>query len=538
MYHEYQTIPHESDECLTRGICPVNPTLSFLQEVLLLYVKELAFYILKLKDFGVTNEAIKNTIMYVIFNVITNAEYNQEQFQEIISKLDEDIEQSKTLYENFCEKHQEGVQFVKPYFKRGKKFNITDAIKKGEKYFLKKTSSFTPTQKDLFDIMLFLVKSIGLKIIEAQRLDKEHDEAYYTIISILNVMNLNIGEFSEQQAKEEIERAVEFYYRVVKQVFASQIELYGELEPVDVSFSTEIGKAILVSGSDFKKLELVLKATENTGVGVYTHGLEMLMAHAFPRFRSYPNLKGHFGAGLDTSLIDFATFPGAILMTRASTQRVEYLYRGRLYTLDPIAPQGVVKIKDMDFEPLIKSALDSKGFVSAQHKPPIKVGFSEKEVMKKIDEILEKVVKKEIKHLYIVGLLNYPTFNRQYFDNFFELIPEDCYSIALCCHESSENIFHLDAFYDYSLIYQIINELDGKIDLSSLNMSVFLTKCDKHTISNLLYLKNIGIKNVYTCKCPPSLINPTLIETLKDKFGIREISDPASDIKQTLESND
>lgn len=537
MFHEYQTIPQENDECLTRGICPVNPTLSFLQEVLLLYIKELSFYLLKLKDFGVTNDTIKNTITYVIFNIITNAEYNQEQFQETISKLDEEIEQSKALYENFCEKNQEGAQFVKTYFKRGKKFSMTDAIKKGEKYFLKKTGNFTPIQKDLFDIMLFLVKSIGLKIVEAQRLGSEYDDAYYATLTILNAMNLNINEFSEEKAKEEIKKTIEIYYDIVGQVFNSQKEIYGELSQTEVSFSTEIGKSVLVSGSDFKKLEMVLKATENTQINVYTHGLEMLMAHAFPKLRSHPNLKGHFGAGLDTSLIDFASFPGAILMTKASTQKVEYLYRGRLYTLDHIAPPGVVKIKDMNFEPLIKSALDSKGFVFAQQKPPIKVGFSEKDVMKKIDEIFDKLTNNEIKHLYIVGLLNYPTFNKQYFDTLFELIPKDCYSIALCCHHGAENIYHLDAFYDYSLIYQILKELKERVKLNEANISVFLTKCDKHTISNLLYLKNIGIKNVYTCKCPPNLINPTLINTLKEHFGIMEITDPVADIRQTLNGN-
>jgi len=522
----------ECDECLTRGICSVNSTLTSLQEVILLHLKELAFYILKLKDFGITNESLKETIVEVLFNLVTGVEYNQEQFHKLILNLHNSIAQSKMLYEKACLEKNVDIEAVKIYFKYSKNFDLTEAIRKGEKYFLKKSSSFTGTQKDLFDIMLFLVKSVSIKMVEAQKLDEYFDEAYYETLSMLNEMNLN--KFSQENAIKEIEKYTQTYYDIISKVFSAQNKLYGEVESVDVSFSTTPGKAILVSGSDYKKLENILKAVENTEIGVYTHGLEMLMAHSFPKLRSHPNLKGHYGAGMESSMIDFASFPGPILMTKGTLQKIEYLYRGRLFTLDPIAPMGVIKISENNFEPLIKSAHDAQGFNRITKKSSMKVGFLKERIRDKVNEIMDKVLIGEIKHLYIVGLLNLPNTNKEYFEKFFELMPKDCYAISMCCPAHCENVFHLDSFSDYSLIYKIMEMIKDKKPLSELKISVFLTKCDKHTISNLLYLKLSGIKNVYMSKCPPSLVNPALMETMQQLFEIKEISDPKKDIEDTL----
>lgn len=524
--------PHECENCMSKGTYSVNPTLTSLQEIILLHLKELSFYLLKLKDFGVTNNTITDSIIETFLCIVTNAEYNQEQFKEIILKLDKYIQESKYLYNDFCQKNNVEAESVKIYFKHGKDFNLTDAIRKGEKYFLKKSSTLTTKQKDIFEIMLFLLKSICIKLLELKRLGKEQGEGYYALLSMLNTMNFL--DFSEERARDEIKKFIRIYYETVRNVFYAQIELYGELTENEVSFSSEPGKAILVSGSDFKKLELVLKAAENTDISVYTHGVEMLMAHAFPKLYSHPNLKGHFGKGISTSLIDFTEFPGPILMTKATLERAEYLYRGRLFTTDPIPPPGVIKIKDDDYEPLIKSALNSEGFAVGMQKPSMHVGFLENELDKKLDEISEKVKSKEIKHLYIVGLTSHPDSCMKYFDRFFEILPDDCLALSLCCNKHEKNIFHLDSFYDPTFLYKTLKRLKQELPLEEINMTVFVTKCDKHIIASLIYLKEIGIKHVYTTKCPTSMVNPALMETLEEMFDIKEISDPQTDLRETL----
>ncbi len=525
--------PNKCEECLPRGSHSINPVLSSLNEIIIIYLKELSFYILKLKDFGITNDAIKEVFIYALTNIVTDAEYNQEQFDDIISKLYDYILYTKNLYEKNCLERNLEIKYVKSYFKYSKTIDLTKAIKKGEKYFLKRNSFLTPRQENLYEIVLFLGKSLTIKILELQSLGKDHDNAFYAILLLLNIIKPS-KVFPEEEVKQKISEIIKIYYDIVRTVFYRQVELFGEIRPAEVSFSSVPGKAILVSGSDYKILEFVLEAVKNKDINVYTHGTEMLMARSFPKFQDNPNLKGHFGSNIESCLLDFATFPGSILISKRSLQKIEYLYRGRLFTLDPIPPQGVIKIKNHDFEPLIKSALEAKGFKKATKKPSIKVGFDEKELNKKIDYVLSKMFKKEIKHLYIIGIINYPNAHKQYFEKFFELLPKDCFAFSIDYNKNENNIFHLDSFYDYTVLYKILKRIKEKTSLDKIKISIFVTRCDKHIISNLINLKDFGIKNLYICKCPSNLVNPALIETLKETFEIKEFSDPQKDIQETL----
>lgn len=533
MYNEFRTMYTENDECLTKGICAVNPTLSSLHEIILLYLIGISFYLTKLEDAEIANKKqIQDAVLYSIFTIITNADYTQDLFQSIIVRLYDYITQLKMSYENFCREQNIEPQPLKTYFKYSKKFNLTDAIRKGEKYFIKKTQSLSQRQKDLHDIAVFICKSIGIKLVELKKLGKEHEESYNSILTLLNCVSP--GHFSEKTIKVEIENAIEVYYDLARTVFFTQVEFYGEMTLTNVSFSTETGKAILVSGFDFKELEMVLNAVEGTDINVYTHGLEMLMAHSFPKIHAHKNLKGHFGTSLESSLIDFASFPGPILMTKGTLQRIDYLFRGRLFTLDPIAPMGIIRLKDNNLEPLIKAANESEGFTHAQTKPSLKVGFNEKELLKMTDNLIEKIKKGTYKHIYFVGLSNAPNFSyKEYFSKFFEFLPDDSFAFSLGYPINKENTFHLDSFYDYTLMYKCIRRLKENFDLSELNLHMFLTKCDKHTISNLLYLNHLQIKDVYMCKCPPTLISPSIITTLQEVFGVKEFSEPRKDIEES-----
>ena len=246
MHNEITATSYEYDECLIKGLCSLNPTLSSLQEVILLHLKELAFYLLKLRGFGVTNNPIREVILNSLFNIVTNADYNQEQFHHLILKLDNSIMEAKTIYEHFCEDADVEIETVKTYFKHKKKFNLVDAIRKGEKYFLKKNSILTPRQKDLFDLLLFFAKSMSIKMIELQNLTRDYDDGYYAILTLLNI--LNTQKFCEEEVLQDLDRCIDIYYDLLKTLLEAQIEIYGEPSSTSVSFSTEVGKAILVSG--------------------------------------------------------------------------------------------------------------------------------------------------------------------------------------------------------------------------------------------------------------------------------------------------
>lgn len=531
-YDYYQDTACEYDEYISKGICSANPALSSLQEIILIYLKELAYYLLKLKEFGAQNEIIKEHVIEAISGIITHIDYNQEQFQKLIILLAQDLSQAKTIYSKFTKGKKIEAKYLKSYFKQSDDFNISEILKKGEKYYIQRHIKYDSDQRTLFDIMLFLIKNMCIKILKIVSFKKDYESAYNSILTMLNAMNDE--NFTVEQAKLIIEENTREYHKLIKLVSDTQEEFYGERESVYISFTPKTGKAILVSGIDMAQLEEVLEATKDKGIDVYTHGMTMLMAHTLPKFKKYSNLVGHFGRGSENSLFDFAAFPGAILMTRYLFQKVDYLYKGRLFTTDSLAPSGIIKIKNNDYRPLIQSALTSKGFTKEQQEVIQRVGFRQKVMEKKIVEICNKMEKKEIKHLYFIGLLHSENEYQPYFDKFFSLMPKDCYAISLSHEKIEENVLHVDSFYDYLFIYKILEEFNKKIPLNTLNISIFITKCDQYTITNIFNFINMGIKNIFLCKCIPTLINPAMIETLVKNFGIHEFTTPAKDLEKTL----
>lgn len=453
-YNFYKTAPSEYDEYISKGVYSVSPVLTSLQEVLLVHLRELAFYLLRLRKMGINNSKIKEEIIDDISTIIMNVNYSQLQFQVILTKLTTYLNQAKALYFEYCEKNGIKAESLKTHFKHQKNLNIKSAIKKGEKYVLKKFDFFTDEQKKLFDLMLLLVKSMCIRIIQIRSYSKDYEEAYSAMLDLLDTMNFH--QIEPDGIKTRIKDFIGKYYKLIDNLHQSQEERFGGRETTHISFSPIPGKAILVSGVDLTLLEAVLKATVNKGIHVYTHGLEMLMAHTLEKIRAYPNLVGHFGKGDDNCMIDFSKFPGAILTTKILYQQIDYLFRGRLFTTDLIAPYGVTKIENHNFEPLIEAALESKGFVKKYPPQSLRVGFNDEKLTQRVHDVLDLMEKNEIKHLYIIGLLNYEGEYKKYFHKFMDLMPKDCHVLSLAYEREEANVEHVDSFFDYSSILQTI----------------------------------------------------------------------------------
>lgn len=531
-YDYYQNTVCGYDEFISRGICATNPALSSLQEVILIYLQELSYYLLELKKLGAENKIIKENILEAISGIITHVDYDRKQFQYIIMTLSADLTQTKSIYANLCHKHNIESKFIKTPFKHLNQTDVTEIIKKGEKHYIERNAEYTSEQNSLFDLIILLAKRMCFKIIQVRSYKKDYEKAYETILTLFNALNADYN--SIEDMKLIIENSNREYYRLLNELYDAQEKAHGERELVYIPFTPRSGKAILVSGIDLTQLEAVLKATKGLNIDVYTHGMTMLMAHTLSKFREYPNLVGHFGKGSENSLFDFAAFPGAVLMTKYLFQKVEYLYKGRLFTTDSFAPSGVIKIKNNNFEPLIQAALQAKGFTKQQQEIILRVGFRQKQMEETIEKLVDKMEKNEIKHLYFIGILNDKNEYKDYFEKFLKLMPKDCFAMSLSHEQNEENILHVDSFYDYLFIYRILEKFNKIKPLNQLKITIFITKCDQYTITNIINFLNMGIKSIYLCHCIPTLVSPAIVETMRKTFGIRAFSTPQEDLEKTL----
>jgi hydroxylamine reductase len=282
----------------------------------------------------------------------------------------------------------------------------------------------------------------------------------------------------------------------------------------------------MVSGSNLQDLKLLLEALKNQDIDVYTNG-NLLIAHAFSHFKSYKNLKGHFGTGVFNTILDFATFPGAILLTRNEFQNIEYLYRGRLFTTDKIAPQGVVKIENKNFLPLINSAKQAKGFAKGQDRGVEIVGYDERE----LTALLEDIVKHDYEKIFIIGPSNFSIAQQEYFKKFFALMGKNSFVISFSYSADLKNILHINVGNNYAILYNILQKIFEKIPINSEKLSFFMTKCDVNSLSNIINLKNKGAQNIFLSDCPPLVINPSVFKAFVNLLKIHNITTPKADLE-------
>jgi len=228
-------------------------------------------------------------------------------------------------------------------------------------------------------------------------------------------------------------------------------------------------------------------------------------------------------------LLDFATFPGAILIAKHSLENIEYLYRGRLFTTDNFVPQGVVQIKNDDYSPLINSALSARGFKTGKTRESIKIGCTDSQIEEVVNNFIKD--KDRFKNIIILGTEEFTNEQRRYYDLLTKHISNDCFIISLSGEHDIKNFVRINSAPDIYTVYRILDKILPSINREKVKITLFLAKCNKHTISNIINLKSYGVDNIFLSKCTPVMLNPTLTKTLKSVFGINPTTSVTEDLK-------
>ena len=533
MTHNNSNEP-ESVNCNLKGGCSTSPTLSSTHAVILVYLEELAFYLVELDALGASNEKINTDFIELFSEMVSNVEYSQAHLSNAISTLYTDLLQAKDLYTALCSENDIVPSRLKSTIKLPKEFNVTDAIKQGQELFVKSTKKFDENQKQMLEIMLILLKSICIYIAELQGLDINFEEAYKALISMLSIMNFHT--FSTKNLEKIIEKYTKLDYILMLKVFEARKEAFGDLQETKVNMSVRPGKAILVSGTNLNELDKILKATQDKGIDVYTHG-QMIVAHTYPKLKAYPHLVGHYGKGIEHYLSDFSSFHGAIFLTKLSLHKIENLYRSRVFTSDTIAPMGVITIKNNNFEPLIHSALDARGFTRVEELESLPLGIDEKLFIRKMNQVADKIDKNEIKHVFIVGVPNRTDSQKQYMEEFLDLLGDDCFALSFTHTNNKDNVFYANVDYATPFVYLALNIFISRKSFEKMKSIVLYTRCEPHTFPTVFNMKYMGINEIYFTNCSPNVINPSLTDSIRKMIKLESYSNPKSDFNNMIKKN-
>lgn len=507
---------YQYNRCTSRGICSINPATASLQEVILLYLKHAAYYALKLNECGKKDKRTENLILNTMSVLGSNYEISEANFEMINSTFKTELPRIMKESQEACpdagqaeEQLPEGMVCLSEY------------IKFGEKEFHKRLNSIKPEERNLYRLLFILVKSLCINILVYESFEREAEEEIVSVYRVLNLFN------SSQLTKEELIRVTEEIAgkdcNLMNKISILREERYGEQNEKEVSFSTTKGKAVLVVGSNIRELEQVLDVFADKDIDVYTHD-NMIIAHTFPEFNKYKNLKGQFGHGMENCLIDFSTFPGPIILTRYSLFNVENLYRGRLFTTDFSYSKGVIPIKNNDFSEVIKSAEESKGFKTGKPCIPEKVGFSFKKLK---DVIKEKLDSGKYNNIIIFGIGGHSAEEKDYFRSFTKHLPSDVLVISLFCCDEIDNVVCVNASGDIYGMTRMVNEISANSDVK---VTVFFPFLDRHTLSVVINAAVNDKVSVYLGNWNQTGINSNISEALKTEFGVNEITTSKNDM--------
>ena len=331
-------------------------------------------------------------------------------------------------------------------------------------------------------------------------------------------------------------------------------ETYGSPEPVTVPLTVEKGPFIVISGHDLKDLQLLLEQTEGKGINIYTNG-EMLPAHAYPKLKAYPHLKGNLGTAWHNQQKEFADIPAPVLFTTNCLMPPKSSYTDRVFTTEVVSYPGVTHIgEDKDFTPVIEKALELGGyqedreFTGINGGTSVTTGFAHNTVLSVADTIIEAVKAGALKHIFLVGGCDGARRGRSYYTEFVKQTPADTAVLTLACGKYRFNDLDLgtvgglprimdmgqcnDAYSAIKVAAALADAFDCSVN--DLPLTLVLSWYEQKAVCILLTLLHLGIRNIYLGPTLPAFVSPGVLKFLVENYGIRPVTTPEKDLAEIL----
>lgn len=331
-------------------------------------------------------------------------------------------------------------------------------------------------------------------------------------------------------------------------------ETYGNPVPTTVPLAVEKGPFIVITGHDLRDLQLLLEQTEGKGINIYTNG-EMLPAHAYPKLKAYPHLKGNFGTAWHNQQKEFADIPAPVLFTTNCLMPPKASYADRVFTTEVVSYPDITHIgEDKDFTPVIEKALELGGyaedqdFTGANGGKTVTTGFAHHAVLSVADTVIDAVKKGDLKHIFLVGGCDGARSGRSYYTEFVKQTPADTAVLTLACGKYRFNdldlgtvgglprIMDMGQCNDaYSAIKVAVSLAEAfGCGVNDLPLTLVLSWYEQKAVCILLTLLHLGIKNIYLGPTLPAFVSPGVLKFLVENFKIHPTTEPEEDLRAIL----
>mmetsp|Transcript_40464 Transcript_40464/g.96170 ORF Transcript_40464/g.96170 Transcript_40464/m.96170 type:complete len:442 (+) Transcript_40464:1016-2341(+) len=335
---------------------------------------------------------------------------------------------------------------------------------------------------------------------------------------------------------------------------------FGHPTPAEVDTTPKEGKCILVSGHDMNDIEALLQQTEGTGINIYTHG-EMLPAHGYPELRKYKHLAGHYGGAWYRQKVDFARWPGSILITtNCVLDPPKDSYAANLFTTGETGVEGVQHVGYHNFGPVVERAKQLPGFTAedaAAEGPKHLVGFGRETMLGAAPAVLDAIKEGKLSHIFLIGGCDGSEGTRSYYQKVAKNMPQSTAILTLGCAKfrllgqdygtvpgtELPRLMDMgqcnDAYGAIQVAVALAEATGVEGGVNGLPLSLDLSWFEQKAVAVLLTLLYLGVKNIRLGPSLPAFISPEALEILVEKFQLKgaDLKHPELDLEQMLVGN-
>ncbi|GGY97378.1 hydroxylamine reductase [Streptomyces poonensis] len=529
------------------GNCGKDPATADVQDLLIHSVKGIAQYASRARALGAGNDEAAGFILYSVFTTLTNVNFNPTRFVALLQEASDIRDRVRARYEEAARGRGLEPERLTGPAEWQPAPDLDGLLAQAPAFRVDAGLDLVgPDVVGLRSLHLYALKGICAYAHHAHVLGRHSTEVFGGVEDGLAYL---AGEPAD--VDELLDRAIglgRLNLAVMELLDAANTGTYGPQRPTAVRTTPVAGKAILVSGHDLRDLAALLEQTKDSGINVYTHG-EMLPAHAYPLLKAYPHLAGNYGGAWQDQQREFARFPGPILMTSNCIIEPYPAYRRRIFTTGPVGWPGVRHLADGDFSPVVQAAKAMPGYRTEGPERFITVGFGHDALLAAADQVVDAVRRGAIRHFFLVGGCDGPTVGRDYYRDVALGAPDDAVVLTLGCAKYRFNqhdfgaidgiprLLDLGQCNDAHSAVRIAQALADAFGcgIDELPLTLALSWTEQKAVAVLLSLLALGIRGIHLGPSLPAYLTPGLVAVLVDRFGLRTIGDPKTDIAAALE---
>jgi hydroxylamine reductase len=536
--------------CTIHGVCGKSSDVANLQDLLIYLLKGIAFWGTRGRKMDVIHEDTNLFLAQALFATITNANFDETRFVELIKEAVELRESLREAAQGKCESlHGKPCTGTGPDWAawKPKSYALEFLLDKAGQVGVISDPDLDEDIRSLRELITYGIKGIAAYTDHAFILGQQDAEILFFIQDMLEATTND--ELTAEELTGLVLKTGEMGLRAMALLDKANTGAYGHPEPTEVYLGVRPGPGILVSGHDLRDLDELLQQTEGSGINVYTHS-EMLPSHAYPELKKFNHFIGNYGGSWWQQREEFESFGGPILMTTNCIVRPKDSYKDRLFTSGQAGFPGCPHIPDRengspkDFSALIELAKQAPDPQPLEDKTII-TGFAHQAVMNHSEAVIEAIQSGAIKRFVVMGGCDGRQKSRQYYTDVAKSLPADTVILTAGCAKYRYNKLELGEINgiprildagqcndSYSLIKtaQALASAFELDDVNDLPIAYDIAWYEQKAVIVLLALLSLGIKKIRLGPTLPAFLSSNVTSVLVEQFDLKPIGQAEEDI--------